>query len=55
MRCANPTCLRNKSMLNRASFVNGFSTYEYRLIANKRQLSYGHNGISPHGLVETVR
>ena len=34
--------------------MNGFTTYEYKLIANKRQLSYGQRGISPQGFVETV-
>ena len=35
-------------------YCEASTMYEYKLMASKRQESYGHNGISPHGLVETV-
>lgn len=47
-------CCRKRSKSNSASAVKGFFTYEYRFTAISRQLSYGHNGISPQGFVDIV-
>ena len=47
-------CSINNSKSNDASSVNGLLTYEYKLSAINLQESFGHNGISPQGFVDTV-